>query len=652
MPVPKGYTLDQPVVTPPPGYTLDGAAPAAPPVAAAAPPSPAATPTTPTPAPGFLGSFADASGLSTLGHAIMHPVDTAKVIGQALNPANIGNEDADNNPILKAMASQVDATIGGVKKAAHDFSNIASWKTPMASADVVGQATGLPLNVRRDLVGAIPIVGPAVQGAQAQYDAGNKAGAAGTIAGAVAGVAGPKALESVPGMAKGFLRGPVDEPIVGTSVTPAARFASAKNLGVNLDAADATNNPLLQGVKKLNENSLLGGNSYDILKASNTAALGKATDGFLTSLYDGDRESGGADIQGALKADQAGLHGDATEGFQKLPQDYPLPGAADLGTYAQQLKADQTPYYGQFPSLQPNKAMNVLDDVGRLSPNQPVGAKFPWAQTNSDAAANFGTIQRLRSDLLDFNRNNPDIVKNQSGGWMQDLAGKADSVMTNGANGLPPEQASLFRAANAKWEDMKKTYDDPSSPLYQAVRTQNPSTLYGGIGSKTAENAQNLVRRLAPGEEPSPALGALRRGTVEGALKTTNDGSPNFKTFGTQLNRVPADYRASLFSPDQNVTLKDLTNTSNVLARDFNPSGSAKMGQKVLEGSALAAAPLHPLSAVAPLAQYPIAKFMTNPKAVDWLMSPAAKPNPFFAPTVGVAAAEAASSKKKGLYGR
>jgi hypothetical protein len=110
---------------------------------------------------------------------------------------------------------------------------------------------------------------------------------------------------------------------------------------------------------------------------------------------------------------------------------------------------------------------------------------------------------------------------------------------------------------------------------------------------------------------------------VEGALKTTNTGAPNFKTFGTQLNRIPADYRAELYTLPQNQTLRDISTTSNLLSQDFNPSGSATMGQTALEAGAIVAAPFHPVGALGPLLQYPVAKLMNSPAIVERLMKPA-----------------------------
>jgi hypothetical protein len=463
------------------------------------------------------------------------------------------------------------------------------------------------------------------------------------LTGAVAHGAG-----GIPGIAKDAIRGNINEPIAGGTLTPAARYASAKRLGVNLDAADATNSPLFGAVKRVNSNSLFGGPTYDAAKAHNTSALTGSTNSFLDQMYPGDRESGGTAIQKALKQNQSSLQSRATAGFDSLPQNISVPGLEDVGKTAQDMAAQNSAYQGLFPSLTPKKTMGVVGDVSGLGPQppQPIrlspftdesGKPIPSSiQTPPRQPESFSTAQKLRSDLLDFRRNNPDIVANQGDALIGNLAGKTDEAITGASSLLNPQQLQTFRDANAAWGDMKQTYDDPSSPFYHAVRTDNPSSLFGGIGSKTSENARNLGSRLGDAIQP------LRRGTVEGALKTTNDGSPNFRTFGTQLNRIPADYRAELFSPDQNRSLYDIANTSNALSQEFNPSGSGHQVQKLGEAASLFQSPVtalsgHPLLAAAPVAynaaQYGAAKLMNSPAFVERLMSPTIRRSPFAPPT-------------------
>jgi hypothetical protein len=487
----------------------------------------------------------------------------------------------------------------------------------------------------------LPFVDPSKQGGPIQTILNNPdkgEGVANALTDTGTALALGKAIEAaagIPSKLKSAVVGDINKPIPGTNTTPSQQYQSAQKLGVNLDAADATNSPFFKMTKVVNQHSLLGAGSYEKMNAANTSALQDSTDGFLYKMHAGDRESGGAAIQKQLKANQTGLYDSAQKGFDSLPQDVPVPGLAEVGKTAQGIAATNADYQGMFPSLRPNKAMGVVGDVGGLGPKPPAPVRMsPFfdesgnpiassSQAEPQQPQNFSTGQKLRSDLLDFTRNNPDIVQNQGNGFIQRLAGDTDNALTDASGALTPSQLNTFRSANANWKDMKATYDDPSNPLYHAVRTDNPSSLYSGIGAKTPENARNLLGRLTPaGVAPgnAPAVGAIRRGTIESALKTNNDGSPNFKTFGTQLNRIPADYRAELFSPDQNVTLQDISRTSNVLNKDSNPSGSAKLGQKVIEGSALAGGIVHPLGAVEPLLQYPIARLMNSPAAVDWLM--------------------------------
>lgn len=477
--------------------------------------------------------------------------------------------------------------------------------------------------------------------------------------GLTVGAAANKLLK-LPGAVKDFVRGDVDKPIPGMDVTPLQRFNQAKSLGVDLDVADATASPLLGNVKRSGQNSLLGGHLYDAKKAANTGALKNSMDEFLKGMYPNDREAGGGEVLKGLQRDQQGLQGKSEEGFEALPKDIPLPGLEKVGARAQEMGEQNADYQDMFPSLKPSKAMSVVGDVGGLGPQSPPPVKLSPFVDESGAAIpssdqpaprpiqSFGTGQKLRSDLLEFTRKNPDIVAGQGDAMVRELSGGVDDALAGGESLLSPSQKKTFRDANEAWRDMKETYDDPSSPYYHAVRTDNPSTLADGVGPKTPENARNLLKRLSPVElpGPTPAVGAVRRGTVESALKPTAEEGPNYKNFPLQLNRIPADYRAELFTLDQNEKLRDLKNTANAIGKDFNPSGSAKEVQKYGEATALGLGLVHPTAAIEPLMQYPLAKFMTSPGAADWMMKPGWKPSPLVAPVVGTAAYEAAKKKK------
>lgn len=111
---------------------------------------------------GLINSAVNASGLSTLGSLVAHPIDSVR---------NIPN----------AVAAMMQNTASNVSQGVQDYKN-----------------SGLSETTRRDFGRAIPIIGPALAQAQAQHDIGNNSGMAGTLAGTVAGLAGPKLLEGAP----------------------------------------------------------------------------------------------------------------------------------------------------------------------------------------------------------------------------------------------------------------------------------------------------------------------------------------------------------------------------------------------------------------------------------------------------------------------
>lgn len=470
----------------------------------------------------------------------------------------------------------------------------------------------------------------------------------GLILGEAGAMAAGKAITSakmLPSYVRSGLAGDVTAPIVGSNITPLERYQSAKALGVNLDAADATNSGPLKMVKKVNENSLFGSGQYDNARARNISALRTSTDNFLEGMYPGDMQEGGTAIRDALRRNQQDLRNGAESGFQQLTeqtQGQPMQGSPAVGQKAQSLLSAIEPLAQKYPSLAPSKTMNVLSDLSnvgaqpqapvRLSPfvdeyGKPMASAIQPPPARLDT---FADLQKLRSATHDLTTTNPDLVKSQAIAPLQQMTQSLDGAMTNAANGLTPQQTSLFRDANANWSDMKDTYDNPSSPLYSAVRNATPDSLYSGqgLGPRNATAMQNLRPRLAD------AINPLQRGTVESALPMDSGGERNFKTFGTRLNRIPAEYRAELFSPEQNRTLKDMQNTSNVVNFDQNPSGSAKGLQKYGELTSLIT-PAAPLT----LAQYPVARMMNSPKVVDWLMRPPTTSAPtapvnslFFAP--------------------
>lgn len=459
----------------------------------------------------------------------------------------------------------------------------------------------------------------------------------------------------------------VDDPIPGEGETPRERFETAKRYGVNLNAADATNNPILRAVRHVGENSLLGGSTYDAARASNVGALQTAANTTLDAMSPLSREEGGRLMQSNLESDRAGLESKAGDRYQDLSEamgDRPIDGSESLGTLAQNIRDQETPFNEKYPHLVPKQAMGIINDVAdRFKPGEPVKSslldefgKPIYTAPPPPVGLTYPEAQNIRSRTMDVTRRTNDLTADRGIGMLKQIVGGADDAITNSAGGLTPSQLEIYRDANQKFAEMKDKYDNPQSPLYSAIRTDNPSSLTKGVGQKTPEQVRNLIPRLGP-----EGTGAMQRGVAENAMGTDANGNRNLAGFGKRLYQLPEDYRQELFQPnplfagehppmsdDFHQPLKDVASISNALSKDLNPSGSGKLGQKVVEGSML----LHPFTMAEPLLQYPAAKLMHSPRAIDWLMKPKLSTtprSPLFAPVIGANSAD--TSKKKGLYG-
>lgn len=533
----------------------------------------------------------------------------------------LGNAEAAANNV---GAGVIGATLGAV---------VHPIKTLKGMADMVSLPT--QDGGRESLTGYTPP--PATIPTWGQTGADLTATAAGlATADAATGVGVPKAadnvlqssnaaLDSAGNAVKSAVTGDVNAPIPGTDVTPAARYESMKSMGIQPNAAEATNSPVLKAVQKVNENSLTAASTYAKMRAQNLTALDNYTEHVLDSMSPLGTEEGGAVVQQGLLKSHADLKTAATEAFKDLDQqigNQPLERANGLRQQAQEILDANGPYYKDHPELEPTKAMAIVRDLaGAKTQPKPgpvvipgFGPTPPAPEVAAPRVPTYTELHRLRSDLLDFNNTNPDLVKNQANGWISQLAAAADHAITSSEGALTPDQVDTFRNANAAWKFMKDTYDNPSHPFYDAVRTTTPSKLVSGI-SQRPEIAKMLQGSLEPEE-----IGPIQRGVAEKLLATTKEGGYNFKTFQGRWNKLDPEYRDALFTPTQRQQLEDIGNAGSVLNTDLNPSGTAKLGQAILEGRGIT----NPLKLVDNLLYHPlqyfVARRMNSPTFVDWLM--------------------------------
>ena len=641
MPVPAGYTLNQPnqpQAGPPAGYTLNG--PAAPP-ASAAPAAPAYVPA----AGNTIGAAPETNPLEDIRNSVANSVvgrsleNFSPKIASALHltpteTVNSPTNTSDSQQLIAPqywMPSNPQGHIAGVAKGALTGVGKLTSGNSMATMAALAATGGLAAPLAPVATG-LKIAGTGVggygvatdlYGAGKKYLSGDSAGGDEQLGEAIpnAAMLWHSTKDEIKKLPDRLIRQPLtratDQPLPGSSVTPRMRYDSAQRVGAQFDAADATGSPALTMVKKLNRDSLAGAPSYDATSARNVAAVQGATD---TALADqspmATPEERGAFNQKQLQANQAGLKDSATNKFAQLDDatgGQPVPGAGLVGHDAQTILQNEMPFYNKYPSVKPSRAIGVLQDLGKVGDT-----------------ASYSELQRLRSNTHELTSNNDDLVKEQGTGYLQQMTKSLDNAITD--KGLTSPQASLFRDGNGDWADMKENYDDPSNPLYHAVRNPNPSQLDGKIGPQTVENLTNLRPRLL-----DAGMGALQRGTTEGLLGNTRLGDDNLSRFGTNLYKMSDGYRQSLYGPEMSSRLDDIARTTQGMGQDFNPSGSAKQGQKVAEaasipsgiasGIALAGTGSPIEGAVTALAapvynaaQYGTAKLMNSPKVVDWLM--------------------------------
>lgn len=529
------------------------------------------------------------------------------------------------------------------------------------------------------LIDSIPLAGPWARNLDDEV---HKIGFLPAAAGLATDILAPEAVSKyaplVPSRIKGLLSGNLDSPITPNGITPRERYDQAKSLGVSLNKADATNYLLYKGAKWVSEHSITGSGSYEALHNANIDALGNADRQFRNGIYSGTPVSGGQEIQNAANNYRGELNENAKNNFDYLTQETgnrPLD-VRPISDIANNILETNKNYHEANPKLAPTNTLGIIQNIadynkaptvkGPLFPEAPKlrivrDAEGKFSRLSAGNVANsepvtlpFSDVQRLRSDLLEHaGSNDPELRgKTLPQSWLSNLSNAADQVMTD-EKGLTPDQVEMLREGNTSWAEKKQKFDNPSSPFFNAVRTESPSNLYkNGIGHQTPEAALSMKQVLGA---DSPALNAVRRGAIESELKTNNDGSYNYKTFGGNFNRMDQGYRNELFTPEQLEKVKAIGDTGNVLYTDANPSGTAKLGQKVGEitspiigalGGVLSLNPAVVGSSIGIGAgylggQYALGKFMNHVPSTDWLMAPNKAPikvNPFIPPAITGAA--------------
>lgn len=252
-------------------------------------------------------------------------------------------------------------------------------------------------------IDAIPVVGPWSRNVENEA---HTKGVVPALAGMATDIAAPevipKAVTAVPGVVGKTLSkivapsSTVDKVIPGDTVTPRQRWQQARQQGVNLDTAQATNARVPGIAKKVSEHSLTGSGKFTDNSAANVAALEDHAKTITDKITPDklSREDFGSGIQEALRQHQAHLNEQAGGIFDDLDSRvgdvHP-----DLGVVrdqAQKIVDENKGYYKNHPEFlsgAPGKAWSIVNSLAKDSktafdPNRVMRFDEPNASLSAD----------------------------------------------------------------------------------------------------------------------------------------------------------------------------------------------------------------------------------------------------------------------------
>jgi hypothetical protein len=345
------------------------------------------------------------------------------------------------------------------------------------------------------------------------------------------------------------------------SVTNADVLQHAHDLGINMTAAQGLGTNAARSEQTLGEEALLTGSKIKEGIAAQKSKLEDAVEEFSDRL-DPQRvglssESAGEHLQNSasiardvmkdnvnnayanVKEQQSDLAGDVTGRLQKLVHDekfFKQPHAAV-----------------EQPVLQTSAAKSALDDV-EASLSDPA----------MQGRQSIQSLRNLRTNFMEKANAYGQNALSDSGQRIYKLASKqVDSAIMDAAKGTPFE--ATFRDAGAQNAKLQELYNQPGSPIYRILNTDDPAKVADGILNRSSVHEIETLK----GEKFD--LGPLARQAVEdirtGGYRVTKDG----------LGGYPDTFLRSLLGPDATKELYTKAEIARRLSENYNPSGSGKV---------------------------------------------------------------------------
>lgn len=542
------------------------------------------------PAPGYVAPNESslsapmqvAAGVAKGAGTLMRPVADVIGAGTGLTPADITGALTANGPIQSLAKG---ATIG-----AGVVPSVISAPLTTAGATAAGYLGGKA----GQAIGNAASMSP--QNTQLLSDA------LGTGAG-IAGGMGASALGDSVGLR--MLKSPITETLNnprGTgpaeSATPAELKAYADQNGIPLNAAQATEHNFPRNLQSAGERATVGGTA---VKAQTKAAQSAVIDHAQSLMAQFSPNT--PDLATAGDKIQTSIADALDREKQAAQQQY-----AQLDKSANGVTVDLTPLKQQAADILKSSEF-VRNNISSLDPKR--ASIVVKALTELPDQATFSQAQQLRSALLDEARN-PDVVISQQGqGWIKKLSGAADQQMTQAASSNP-ELLQQFRDANANWEGIQNAFNNPRSPISQALQEPDPNKV-----------PQKFMAKGQIGGSPYNAQLLDQYGIDKAPIKWAVMGDIMGKDFGLYnggktLAGYSDPFLRSVFSPGELDSIYKTGAIARSVKVNTNPSGTA-----VVEGAM--ADVQHPVRSMMPKAA--AAKATNSPAFNDWLMNNPAPPS-------------------------
>lgn len=512
-------------------------------------------------------------------------------------------------------------------------------------------------------IDAIPVAGPWARNIESEA---HKQGAIPALVGAATDVAVPELVgkfaphvitgaKDFPGKTqrgaarivtpRGAADGPIPE---DPASTYRDRYSDAKDIGVDLDLAQAGGGRLAKTAKTVTEHSTLGGPSFRARAAKNVNALHVEAENMLDRITPQhmSREQFGNFAKSKLLEHAQMIQDHVQEIFDDLTKRAGAshPDMEGVRDQAHQIIAENDEYFKKHPQLLKGGVADAWKNLQNLAKGPevpaPVTVTSPivdeggrpitrTVQPETPKGDTWSDLQKVRSDLMNLYRS-PDIVGSRAEGWLKQMTGSVDEAMTGEPSGLPPDAVAQFREGNEIFKKLKDTYDNPQNPFYSVIRAPEGLTAADTIAGLKPEAMRTLNEAAIATDTPELVQQAQRQ-KASRLLSPAGNDVPDLERFHQRWTRQPKEQLSGVLTPDQMADMDRFARVSRPVFTDTNPSGTAKVIQPLTEVGSAGVALGHGnvLPAVGMVAEGAAAKAMTSPKLVDAMMNP---PTPKTAP--------------------